>query len=100
MPPPSPAPGTPQDWLARAQAKLVLARQPLPSLDLALLMPSGAAFAPFTLSRSDCVRNGVSLGSGAQVYIFDELFHGTNSHDRSVGAESVLGGLIERAPSA
>ena len=31
MPPPSPAPGTPQDWLARAQAKLVLARQPLPA---------------------------------------------------------------------
>lgn len=30
-PNPSPAPGTPQDWLARAQAKLVLARQPLPA---------------------------------------------------------------------
>ena len=30
MPPPSPAPGTPYDWLARAQAKLALARQPLP----------------------------------------------------------------------
>lgn len=25
MPPPSPAPGTPQDWLVRARAKLVLA---------------------------------------------------------------------------
>jgi HEPN domain-containing protein len=31
MPPPSPAPGTPQDWLARAKAKLVMARQPLPA---------------------------------------------------------------------
>ncbi len=31
MPPPSPAPGTPQDWLTRGQAKLVLARQPLPA---------------------------------------------------------------------
>jgi hypothetical protein len=30
MPPPSPAPGTPLDWLARAQAKLVLARLSLP----------------------------------------------------------------------
>ncbi len=31
MPPPSPTPGTPQDWLPRAQAKLVLARLPLPA---------------------------------------------------------------------
>lgn len=31
MPPPSPAPGTPHDWLARAHAKLALARQPLPA---------------------------------------------------------------------
>ena len=31
MPSPSPVPGTPQDWLARARAKLVLARQPLPA---------------------------------------------------------------------
>lgn len=30
MPPLSPAPGTPHDWLARAKAKLALARQPLP----------------------------------------------------------------------
>ncbi len=30
MPPPSPAPGTPHDWLARARAKLVLAQVPLP----------------------------------------------------------------------
>lgn len=31
MRPPSPAPGTPQEWLARARAKLVLAQQPLPA---------------------------------------------------------------------
>jgi HEPN domain-containing protein len=31
MPPPSPAPGSPRDWLVRAQAKLVLARLPLPA---------------------------------------------------------------------
>ena len=30
MPPPSPAPGTPQDWLARARGKLAMARKPLP----------------------------------------------------------------------
>ncbi len=30
MPPPSPVPGTPQDWLARANGKLALAKQPLP----------------------------------------------------------------------
>ena len=31
MPPPSPAPGTARDWLDRAQAKLVMARLPLPA---------------------------------------------------------------------
>jgi len=31
MPPGSAAPGTPQDWMIRAQAKLVLARLPLPA---------------------------------------------------------------------
>jgi HEPN domain-containing protein len=30
VPPPSPAPGTPQDWLARARGKLIMARGPLP----------------------------------------------------------------------
>ncbi len=30
MPPPNPAPGTAQDWLARARGKLALARIPLP----------------------------------------------------------------------
>ena len=31
MPPVSPAPGTARDWLARANGKLALARQPLPA---------------------------------------------------------------------
>lgn len=31
MPPPNPARGTPQEWLARANGKLALARQPLPA---------------------------------------------------------------------
>jgi len=30
VPPPNPAPGTPEDWLFRARGKLVLARQPVP----------------------------------------------------------------------
>jgi HEPN domain len=30
VPPPSPAQGTPREWLVRAQAKLALARSPLP----------------------------------------------------------------------
>jgi HEPN domain-containing protein len=30
MPPPSPAPGTPLEWLDRAKGKLALANQPLP----------------------------------------------------------------------
>jgi DNA mismatch repair ATPase MutS len=28
------------------------------------------------------------------LFLFDELFHGTNSHDRCVGAGSVVRGLI------
>jgi HEPN domain-containing protein len=31
VPPPRPVPGTPQDWLARARSKLLLAAQPLPA---------------------------------------------------------------------
>jgi hypothetical protein len=44
------------------------------------------------------VRQLVDLAGGRLplLYLFDELFHGTNSHDRSVGAESVLRGLIDR----
>ena len=30
------------------------------------------------------------------LFLFDELFHGTNSHDRCVGAEAVIRGLIDR----
>jgi hypothetical protein len=39
----------------------------------------------------DCARGPLPL-----LFLFDELFHGTNSHDRCVGAESVLGGLINQ----
>jgi hypothetical protein len=37
-----------------------------------------------------------SRGPLPLLFLFDELFHGTNSHDRCVGAESVLVGLIDR----
>ena len=44
------------------------------------------------------VRQLVDLARGPLplLFLFDELFHGTNSHDRSIGAESVLRGLIQR----
>jgi MutS domain V len=44
------------------------------------------------------VRQLVDLSRGPipLLFLLDELFHGTNSHDRCVGAESVVGGLIER----
>jgi len=44
------------------------------------------------------VRQVVDLASGPLplLFLFDELFHGTNSHDRRLGAQSVLRGLLER----
>jgi DNA mismatch repair ATPase MutS len=44
------------------------------------------------------VRQLVDLSRGPLplLFLFDELFHGTNSHDRRIGAESVLRGLLER----
>ncbi|MGC8639143.1 MAG: MutS-related protein [Isosphaeraceae bacterium] len=44
------------------------------------------------------VRQVVDLSAGPLplLFLFDELFHGTNSHDRRLGAESVLRGLIDR----
>jgi hypothetical protein len=43
------------------------------------------------------VRQIVSLSRGPVplLFLFDELFHGTNSHDRTVGAEAVIRGLID-----
>ena len=38
----------------------------------------------------------ISKESVPLLFLFDELFHGTNSHDRCVGAESVVKGLLER----
>ncbi len=44
------------------------------------------------------VRQLVDLSRGPLplLFLFDELFNGTNSHDRCVGAQSVVNGLIER----
>ena len=30
------------------------------------------------------------------LFLLDEIFHGTNSHDRGIGAEAVVRGLVER----
>ncbi len=38
----------------------------------------------------------VSRGAIPLLFLFDELFNGTNSHDRCVGARAVVKGLIER----
>lgn len=38
----------------------------------------------------------LSRGSLPLLFLFDELFHGTNSHDRTVGGEAVIRGLIDR----
>jgi DNA mismatch repair ATPase MutS len=38
----------------------------------------------------------LSRGPVPLLFLFDELFNGTNSHDRCVGAQSVLNGLIAR----
>lgn len=38
------------------------------------------------------------LGGGAEplLFLLDEILHGTNSHDRRIGAEAVIRGLVER----
>ncbi len=42
------------------------------------------------------LRRLVEIGRGPRplLFLLDELFHGTNSHDRRVGAEAVLRGLV------
>lgn len=39
---------------------------------------------------------GLAAEEGAVLYLLDELLSGTNSHDRRVGAEAVVRGLVER----
>ncbi|WP_373046753.1 MutS-related protein [Vulgatibacter sp.] len=38
----------------------------------------------------------ISTGAPSLLFLIDEIFHGTNSHDRRIGAEAILRGLIER----
>ena len=38
----------------------------------------------------------IALGPVPLLFLLDELFHGTNSHDRVLGAEGVLRSLLER----
>lgn len=38
----------------------------------------------------------LSRGTIPLLFLLDEIFHGTNSHDRTVGAEAVVLGLLER----
>ena len=40
----------------------------------------------------------MSLASGPRpaLFLIDELLHGTNSHDRRIGAEAIVRGLVER----
>jgi hypothetical protein len=44
------------------------------------------------------LRSLVELAEGGQTLLFliDEILHGTNSHDRGVGAEAIIRGLVER----
>ncbi|GAC1451670.1 MAG: hypothetical protein NVSMB9_36630 [Isosphaeraceae bacterium] len=44
------------------------------------------------------VRKLVELSRGQRplLFLLDEIFHGTNSHDRTVGAEAVVRGLLDR----
>lgn len=38
----------------------------------------------------------MSEAPGSTLFLLDEIFHGTNSHDRGIGAEAVVRGLVER----
>ncbi len=37
----------------------------------------------------------ISRGSPPALFLLDEILHGTNSHDRRIGAEAVIKGLVE-----
>jgi len=38
----------------------------------------------------------LATGGLAVLFLLDELLHGTNSHDRRIGAEAIVRGLVER----
>ena len=37
-----------------------------------------------------------TAAEGPLIFLIDEFLHGTNSHDRKIGAEAVVRGLVER----
>jgi DNA mismatch repair ATPase MutS len=39
---------------------------------------------------------GMADGQPQLLFLLDEILHGTNSHDRRLGAEAVVRGLLER----
>jgi hypothetical protein len=47
------------------------------------------------------LRQIVELADGDRpaLFLLDEILHGTNSHDRRIGAEAVINGLLERGAS-
>ena len=48
---------------------------------------------------AEITRLGVIMGRAGEspvLFLIDELLHGTNSHDRRIGAEAVVRGLVER----
>jgi hypothetical protein len=71
---------------------------------------------PLAIGASICVRDSLQEGTshfyaeitrmrqvmalaeapGSTLFLLDEIFHGTNSHDRGIGAEAVVRGLLER----
>jgi DNA mismatch repair ATPase MutS len=58
-----------------------------------LLQGASRFFAEITRLRQivDATR-----GPRPVLFLLDELLHGTNSHDRQIGAQSILRGLLER----
>jgi hypothetical protein len=71
---------------------------------------------PLAIGASICIRDSLREGTshfyaeitrmrqvmelaeapGSTLFLLDEIFHGTNSHDRGIGAEAVVRGLVER----
>jgi len=71
---------------------------------------------PLAIGASICVRDSLQEGTShfyaeitrmrqvmalaespvSTLFLLDEIFHGTNSHDRGIGAEAVVRGLVER----
>lgn len=47
------------------------------------------------ITRLRCVMDVADDGPGL-LFLLDEILHGTNSHDRRIGAEAVVAGLLQR----